>query len=187
MSDVKTVTIERAEKKYVFNPEQITNGQYEAIEKEMMAAGIDERMTRLLATLQEKKYQLPTVTPEQQKQFLAETYHPEDGSEEAKLALQYRLQTAKRGIEIMRAYVDCHALLLKSGGRPKLVAVMLVPEGSVFTDATYREVLNDLVPRLKREEVDMILANFLPSRIWSLNSFPNYFSGETSSQSQEAS
>lgn len=186
MTEIQPVRVERGDKIYVFDPEKITNGQYEAIEKELMVAGIDTRMSDLILLLSGKEYQLPPATDKERDIFMNRKFALDDTSELAIRARDYKIAYAKKGTEIMRAYRDAHELLLKAGSRPKLVAMMLVPEGQPYTEATYREVLTDVVPRLTRGEVDTVLSNFLPSRIWSLNNFPRYLNtGLSDDQSQE--
>jgi hypothetical protein len=182
---IRPVEVQRNDKTYIFNPEKITNGQYEYIEKELMAAGIDDRMSELINLMYQPEYKLPPVTEAEGEKFMSTQYDPTDDSEEAVRARAYLMVSAKRAIAIMKAYADCHVLLLKSGARPKLVATMLVPQDKHFTEQTYREVLNDVVPSLSREEVEVILSNFLPSRIWSRSGSPNYFRTAKPDQLQE--
>lgn len=171
---IRPVEVHRKDKIYTFDPNKITNGQYEMIEKELLAAGVDDRMNELITLMNSDAYKLPPVTAAEAENFLDQAFAPAN-DEEAKRRNEYLLVYAKRGIAVMKAYHDCHILLLKSGARPKLVATMLVPQDKFFTEQTYREVLNDVVPSLSREEVETILSNFLPSRIWSRGSSPNYF------------
>lgn len=169
-------TIIRDGKKYVYDPSKMTVGQWEAAEKELIEIGYYDLMreyTEFAALPQYHTKKYDPKSEESMKEFIKlrdlwaefNQGNIEQGkeSEEMKAAIEYWTRRLKKESKFQSILQRVHAGLIKSGGRLRMIAALLTPEGKTYSEETSNTISEDIIPEMTRKEAEDVLSNFLNS------------------------
>lgn len=153
---------------YSFDPEKMTVRQWEAVERELIAADYYELMREHGNYCARPDIITPMFdenNPEEIKEFekLAKKYEESDQSEAAKKARDYWRRRLEKAKSYSKTLQKLHANLLNTGGRLKIVCALLTPDGKPYTAATAQDVEANVIPTMTQSQAEDVLSNFLNS------------------------
>lgn len=154
---------------YSFDPEKMTVRQWEAAEKELIAADYYELMREhgvycARPDVRVKFYSADNKDDVEAFKLIAFTYAEDDESDNAKAAKEYWKRRVLKANNYSKTLQILHSNLLKTGGRLKMICALLTPEGKPYSEATAHEVDTKVIPTMTQKEAEDVLSNFLNSQ-----------------------
>lgn len=153
---------------YSYDPEKMTVRQWEAAEKELIAADYYELMREhgaycALPNVKVKFYTAGNAKDEEEFKILAAQYAEDDKSENAETAREYWKRRTMKANNYSKTLQTLHSNLLRTGGRLRMIGVLLTPSGQPYSELTAHEVDTKVIPTMTQKEAEDVLSNFLNS------------------------
>lgn len=185
--------IHRGDKLFTYDPETMTMGQWEIVERELFKARYYDEMAEHAKFLQDPKHAVKSwelilkkgtdgkyIDDDNYKEYqsLFVTYEDDDQSKEATRAREYWKRRNLRASNYSRILRVIHQNLLVNESINVMISALLTPAGIVFSKQTQQQILEEVVPTITRKEAEDVLSNFFNSpellESLSLNYFRDY-------------
>lgn len=185
---IDVLEMQLGESKYIFDPSELTNEQYEGVERLLIDCGYLEYMQQQQDKAMEPKYLyvIAIMTDESEggiarreimfKKVKPEEYEtPQLAEAEAKARAQFQADLSEWLRVSNDRQLHKHEMLVKGGVRGKIVSHVLVKEGDSYSKAKADKFYETVYPKMKREEVEKALSYFFTSTDLSKSISPKYF------------
>lgn len=153
---------------FQFDPEKMTIGQWEAVEKELIAADYYELMREhgnycALSNIRTPMFDDKNPKDVEKFAMLSKGYDQADVSPEAVEARDYWWRRMEKAKSYSKTLQKLHGNMLKTGGRIRMICSLLTPVGHPHSEATESQVKTSVIPTMTQKEGEDVLSNFLNS------------------------